>query len=86
MNLHELEDQPTFEPIHTLIDERREGRKVVAKRHRKSLCYKQAYSRKQALTKSSMLVSEGTAKFLRTYKCQKCDYWHLTSQPPRHGK
>jgi hypothetical protein len=77
------EDEPLFEKIHTMTDERRETRKRVAAKQRKSACYKTAFSRKQALTQKNSLLTRGVAAVLFTYKCKDCGWWHLTHKSPR---
>jgi hypothetical protein len=78
-----LEEAPVIEKIHTRTDERRENRKSIAARLRKSPCAKRPYSRKQALTACSYHMSQGDAAFLRPYRCPKCPHWHMTHQADR---
>src|SRR6202011_3333682 len=78
------DDTSRFERIHSKANERREGVKARKARAKKGRCYKQAYARKQALTQCNALLSEGAAPYLRTYKCWRCNHWHLTHQPPRN--
>jgi hypothetical protein len=61
----------------------RAQRKTIAAHKRKAPnCYKAAYSRKQALTQCNLLLSRGEP-YLRTYKCWRCSYWHLTHLPEK---
>lgn len=80
-----LEEAPRFERIHTMQDQRRENRKVIAHHMRKGRCAKHAYSRKQGLTQATTLMKQGVP-FLRIYKCTKCDFWHLTHKHDRFAK
>jgi len=84
IDIDDLEDAATFEPIHTGVDSRRESKKRVGARRRKgSRCYKQPYNRKQALTQMNYLLAIKQAPFLRIYECSRCSSWHLTHQPER---
>jgi hypothetical protein len=78
------EDAPTIEKIHTHVHKHRERDKRTSSAIRRSICYKAAYSRKQALTQQNTLIKQGEATYLRIYKCKFCRYFHLTHQPPRY--
>lgn len=80
--LDDLDEISLTEPIRTRTDKRRETVKTARRYKAKQnlLCYKHAYSRKQALSQMNYLLSIGQVKFLRTYKCKRCRHWHLTHQ------
>ena len=81
IDLTELEDAPHSEPIHTMMDQRRESQKAVGSRLRKGGCAKNPWSRKQALTAAAYHTKQ-TGKPIRTYKCPECGFFHLTSKKP----
>lgn len=84
MSLELLEEAPLFEPIRTMVDERRANRKAIARHMRKGKCAKHAYSRKQALTQATTLMKRGVP-FLRIYKC-RYGFFHLTHKKDRFAK
>lgn len=77
------DDLPTYEPIHTGEQERRENMKNVKARLKKGKCAKKAFSHKQAMTRANQLMAFKNLPYLRAYKCPKCGYWHMTHKKQR---
>jgi hypothetical protein len=75
----ELEDAPTFENIRR----KRHSRlfKEIKKRPRCGIKAKFGYSKTGVITAISQQKKLYGVKYLRGYRCTRCPYWHLTSQP-----
>lgn len=84
VDIDTIAEMPLVEPINTMTDKRRENRKHIGARLRKSPCAKLPYSKKQAITAASYHMSRGVP-YIGTYKCPKraCGHWHLTHKKPR---
>lgn len=88
MNLEAYDDMPVREPLHR---SKSHGRREAIKqqRTRPTICYKLNYAtEKAAMTARSVRVKQGILRGkseLNVYRCKRCHFWHLTSQPKRHG-
>lgn len=77
-------DESTFEPIRRKRGRNRPPARAVARRNLPNCKGKRSYWTHQDAesTRSSVLKFSQT-HVLRVYHCNRCPYWHLTSQSPR---
>lgn len=49
-------------------------------RNKRCKCGKISFDKKTAQTKRNDLLNRGNERFLRIYKCNRSNYWHLTKE------